>query len=144
MLETLKPQKENRKPTLVKFSVDTPREALTELLEICESFEIAGYVATNTSSGRDGLLHSPKQKIISIGNGGLSGRAIADQSTKVIGWIADVIQGSKPIIGVGGIDSPKAAWEKLDAGADLLQVYTGMVYEGPGLIQSIKKELCDC
>ena len=144
LLETLEPQKEGRKPTLVKFSVDTPREALTELLDICESFEIAGYVATNTSSGRDGLIHSPKQKVVNIGNGGLSGRAIADQSTKVIGWIADVMQGSKPIIGVGGIDSPKAAWEKLDAGADLLQVYTGMVYEGPGLIQSIKKELCDC
>ncbi|MFV1883546.1 MAG: quinone-dependent dihydroorotate dehydrogenase [Balneola sp.] len=132
--------KEGRKPTLVKFSVDTDKATLETLVEICERYSIAGYVATNTSSNRSNL-NTSKDKLQEIGNGGLSGRAIAKSSTQVVGWLDEMLQGTKPIIGVGGIDSPESAIEKFDAGASLIQIYTGLVYEGPVLIKKIKKEL---
>lgn len=140
LLEYLELSKENRKPTLIKFSVDTEKATLTKLVEICEKFNVSGYVATNTSSNRDSLVSS-KNLLNEIGNGGLSGKAISAQSTLVVKWLYEILRGKKPIIGVGGIDSPASAKEKLDAGANLIQLYTGMVYEGPGLIKKIKREL---
>ncbi|MEQ9090045.1 MAG: quinone-dependent dihydroorotate dehydrogenase [Balneola sp.] len=128
----------NTVPTLVKFSVDTKPEVLSKLVEICENFGIDGYVATNTSSNRENLITS-KERLNAIGNGGLSGSAIAKKSDKIILTLYEILQGSKPIIGVGGIDSVESAQRKVDAGADLLQVYTGLVYEGPGLIRRLKK-----
>lgn len=127
-------------PTLVKFSVDTDSETLKKLVEICENFEIAGYVATNTSSKRD-QLRTSNQTLDSIGNGGLSGSAIAFKSDRVIAQLYEILKGSKPIIGVGGVDSVESAQRKIDAGANLLQIYTGLVYEGPGLIKRIKNDL---
>ena len=140
LLETLEPAKEDRKPTLIKFTVDIDKLALKKLITICENFEISGYVATNTSSVREGL-NTPNLVLDSIGNGGVSGRAIQKRSTQVVRWIREIAGKEKPIIGVGGIDSPEAALEKLEAGADLLQLYTGLVYKGPGLVRSIKKKL---
>ena len=140
LLKTLKIQQKDRKPTLVKFSVDTDKSTLEKLVEICEGYSVSGYVATNTSSDRTGLITSGKT-LEAIGNGGLSGRAIASKSTQVVRWLKEILSDSKPIIGVGGIDSPSSAIEKLEAGADLLQLYSGMVYEGPSLIKNIKKEL---
>lgn len=140
LLEYLELSKENRKPTLIKFSVDTEKATLAKLVEICEKFNVSGYVATNTSSNRDSLVSS-KSLLNEIGNGGLSGKAISAQSTLVMKWLYEILRGKKPIIGVGGIDSPESAKEKLDAGANLIQLYTGMVYEGPGLIKKIKREL---
>lgn len=138
LLKCLKTNKKNRKPTLVKFSVDTDQSTLETLVEICEKYSISGYVATNTSSIRKGLKTSD-ERLKEIGNGGLSGRAISEKSTQVITWLAKILKGSKPIIGVGGIYNVESAVEKLAAGADLLQIYTGMVYEGPKLIKKIKK-----
>lgn len=127
-------------PTLVKFSVDLERAELEKLVEVCENHLVHGYVATNTSSKRDGLL-TEAETVKRIGSGGLSGRAIARKSTMIIRWIYELLKGQKPIIGVGGIDSAEAAVEKIKAGADLLQVYTGLIYEGPGLVRKINKGL---
>lgn len=124
-------------PTLVKFSVDTDQKTLTELVEICEKFEISGYVATNTSSHKEHLQTSDSV-LKNIGNGGLSGAAIASKSDRVISWLYEILKGSKPIIGVGGIDSIESAQRKIDLGANLLQIYTGLVYEGPGLVKRLK------
>jgi len=139
LLKGLDPDR-NSVSTLVKFSVDTPKNNLEVLVELCEKFGIDGYVATNTSSGRANLSTS-KEILKSIGNGGLSGRAIRDQSTRVISWLSEFTEGKKPIIGVGGIDDYLSAREKLDAGASLVQIYSGMVYQGPGLVKKIKEGL---
>lgn len=125
-------------PVLIKFSVDLNPDALSELLEVTESFAVSGYVATNTSSARDKLKSNP-DKVKRIGRGGLSGEAISEQSTSIIARISEITKGEKTIMGVGGIFTAGDAIEKLKAGADLLQVYTGMVYEGPSIAKSINK-----
>lgn len=140
LLKGLKPEMKTGVPTLIKFSVDTSRSSLELLLEICERYGIDGYIATNTSSVRSGLK-TDIELLEQIGNGGLSGRAIREASTRMVGWLSGWLKGSKPVIGVGGIDSPEAALEKLDAGADLIQIYTGLVYEGPSLIPSINRAI---
>ncbi len=142
LISALKVNQSDRKPTLVKFSVDTDKETLEKLVQICESHSVSGYIATNTSSTRNGLK-TPSSKLEEIGNGGLSGRAIESKSTQIVGWLKEMLNGSKPIVGVGGIDSPNAAMEKMNAGADLIQIYTGMVYEGPGLVKKIKQGLLE-
>ncbi|MBO6794238.1 MAG: quinone-dependent dihydroorotate dehydrogenase [Balneolaceae bacterium] len=140
LLKGLPLNQNDRKPTLVKFSVDTAKSDLEKLVEICESYSIDGYVATNTSSDRSELT-TDADTLTKIGNGGLSGAAIHKKSTKVIGWLNEFLQGKKPIIGVGGINNAQSALDKIEAGANLLQIYTGMVYKGPGLIKEIKKAL---
>jgi dihydroorotate dehydrogenase len=127
-------------PTLVKFSVDTDKETLKKLVSICENFEVDGYVATNTSSLRDNL-NTSASTLKEIGNGGLSGAAISLKSDKVISQLYEILKGSKPIIGVGGIHDVESAQRKIDLGANLLQVYTGLVYEGPGLIKNLKENV---
>lgn len=140
LLAALKPGEKDRKPSMVKFTVDIDKPALEKLISICEDFNISGYVATNTSSIREGLSTS-HEILHKIGNGGLSGRAIQHRSTQVVQWIREIAGETKPIIGVGGIESSEAALAKLNAGANLLQIYTGLVYEGPVLISEIKKGL---
>lgn len=143
LLELLEISKDSSlPPILVKFSVDLDRTKLEELLAITESHNIDGYVATNTSSGRDNLS-TPHGTVKQIGKGGLSGRAIADRSTEIIRMISEITKGDKPIIGVGGISDGEDAIRKLKAGADLLQIYTSMIYEGPGVVRKINKELSD-
>jgi len=127
-------------PVLVKFSVDLDNSQLTELLDVCRASAISGYVATNTSSKRDGLTTSSKT-IKQIGKGGLSGRAISERSTEIIQLISEYTKREKPIIGTGGIFGINDAIEKLKAGADLLQVYTGLIYEGPALVKRINHDL---
>ena len=108
------------------------------LLEICEDYGIDGYVATNTSNKREGLGYSKKELSV-IGRGGLSGRAIAKRSLEITRWLSEELSGGKPVISVGGIDSVNSALERLEAGAHLLQLYTALVYEGPGLVSDIVK-----
>lgn len=127
-------------PTLIKFSSDLSKDRLMELLQICEDHQIPGYVACNTSSGRD-HLETPDSRLGEIGRGGLSGRPIAGKSIRIIEWISKATNGQKPIIGVGGVDSFSTALRMMLAGADLLQLYTGLVYEGPGLVKSINRQL---
>ncbi|MEL7834009.1 quinone-dependent dihydroorotate dehydrogenase [Fodinibius sp. Rm-B-1B1-1] len=127
-------------PTTVKFSTDLSKDELLELLEICENHRVHGYVACNTSSSRDGL-QTDQATLNKIGRGGLSGRPIAKKSVQIVQWISDATNGQKPIIGVGGIDDFNTALKMLLAGADLLQMYTGLIYEGPGLVKSINRQL---
>jgi len=141
LLEALKIRDDARVvPTVIKLSCDLSRNKLLELLDICEKHRVHGYVACNTSSGREGL-QTDKSVLNKIGRGGLSGRPIAEKTTQMIGWISEETNGQKPIIGVGGIDSFATALKMLLAGADLLQMYTGLVYEGPGLVKSINRQL---
>lgn len=127
-------------PTVIKFSCDLTKGKLLELLEVCENHRVHGYVACNTSSVREGL-NTEKTRLEEIGQGGLSGHPIANKSIRVIQWISEATNGQKPIIGVGGIDNFETAHKMLLAGADLLQVYTGLIYEGPGLIKTINRRL---
>jgi len=129
-------------PTIIKVSCDLSQDELMSLLEICEDHRVHGYVACNTSSQREGLS-TDQQTIAQIGKGGLSGRPIATKSIQIIKWISEATKGQKPIIGVGGIDSFDTALKMILAGADLLQVYTGLIYEGPGLIKSINRQLVE-
>lgn len=127
-------------PSLVKFSPDIPREDLLELIEICEKHRVHGYVVSNTSSVRKGLKTDP-EKLQKIGEGGLSGPPLASKSLERIRWISDATKAQKPIIGVGGINSFETALNMIQAGADLLQIYTGLIYEGPGLVKKINRGL---
>lgn len=127
-------------PTLIKFSSDLTRSRLIQLLDVCEQHRVHGYVASNTSSNR-ASLNTSERVLDDIGKGGLSGPPLAEKSIQLVKWISQEVKGQKPIIGVGGIDSFETALGMLLAGADLLQVYTGLIYEGPGLIKQINKKL---
>jgi dihydroorotate dehydrogenase len=139
LLHTLKPHFSSDIPSFVKFSVDTDKSTLEKLIEICEQVGISGYVATNTSSDRSSLTTSTLE-LEQIGNGGLSGQGIRAKSTQVVRWISECVP-DKPLVGVGGIDSAEAAAEKFEAGADLIQLYTALVFKGPSLVRDIKKKL---
>ena len=137
-LQKLNIQKEKRKPILLKIAPDLSNEQLDDIIAIVADTKIDGVVATNTTISRNGLK-TDKTKVEAIGNGGLSGKPVKDRSTEVIKYLADKSNKAFPIIGVGGIHSAKDALEKLDAGATLVQVYTGFIYEGPALIKRINK-----
>ena len=125
-------------PILLKVSPDLTEEMLNANIETAISHKLDGFVATNTTTSRDNLL-TPKETIDSIGNGGLSGAPLKDKSTEIIRHIYTKTSGSMPIIGVGGIYTVEDAMEKLNAGASLIQVYTGFIYEGPGIVKKIAK-----
>lgn len=139
-LQELNNKKEQRKPILLKIAPDLSDDQLNDIIEIVATTKIDGIIATNTTISRDGLQTSDTE-IKEIGNGGLSGAPVRDRSTEVISYLHKKSNGSFPIIGVGGIDSPEAAKEKLAAGASLVQVYSGMVYYGPSLVRDINKSL---
>ena len=129
-----------QKPILLKIAPDLNNNQLDEIIEIVAETKIDGIIASNTSTSRSGLKAS-KKYLQEIGNGGLSGLPIKDKSTRVIKYLKDTSNKAFPIIGVGGIHSAKDALEKIEAGADLVQIYTGFIYEGPGLIKQINKAL---
>ncbi|AXJ00631.1 dihydroorotate oxidase A [Cyclonatronum proteinivorum] len=127
-------------PFFIKFSADTSDSVLRELLMIAEEAQADGYVAVNTSVSRDGLA-TPNGELEAIGNGGLSGTPLAKTAADRIAYIRERTAPGKTLISVGGIDSPKEARKRLQAGADLIQIYTGLVYEGPQLPGTICREL---
>jgi dihydroorotate dehydrogenase len=131
---------EKQKPILLKIAPDLNNDQLDEIVELVEATKLDGVIASNTSTNRAGLKASNEQ-LEAIGNGGLSGQPIKDKSTRVIKYLADKSNKSFPIIGVGGIHSASDALEKINAGADLVQIYTGFIYEGPRLIKSINKAI---
>ena len=139
-LQELNNAKESRKPILLKIAPDLTNEQLDDIIEIVADTKIDGVVATNTTIDRSGLK-TDKIKVDAIGNGGLSGKPVRARSTAVIKYLADKSNRAFPIIGVGGIHSDEDALEKLDAGATLLQVYTGFIYEGPALVKRINKAI---
>ncbi len=125
---------------LLKTTPDLNDSQLDEVIELVKLTKIEGIIATNTSTSREGLKTDSK-KLKAIGNGGLSGKPVAKRSTEVIRYLAEKSGRAFPIIAVGGIHSAEDALEKIAAGADLVQVYTGFVYEGPGLVKRILKKL---
>ena len=132
--------KKRQKPILLKIAPDLTNEQLDDIIEIVEEVKLAGVIATNTTISRSGLSTN-EQYVASLGNGGLSGKPVKDRSTQVIKYLKDHAETPFPIVGVGGINSAEDAREKLEAGASLIQLYTGFIYQGPGLIKQINKSL---
>jgi dihydroorotate dehydrogenase len=132
--------RDKTKPVLLKIAPDLTKEQLDDAIDIMRSTGTAGVIATNTTVSRLGLA-TPTATVEAIGAGGLSGRPVRELSTDVIRYLREKLGPGYPIIGVGGIMSPEDAVEKLQAGADLVQVYTGFVYEGPGFVRRINQEI---
>jgi len=128
------------RPLLVKVSPDLDQQQLEEIVRVVEANGIAGIIATNTSITRDGLKTS-KEKVLRCGDGGLSGAPIRHKATSLIAQLYRLTSGRTPIVGVGGIFNARDAWEKICAGASLIQLYTGFIYEGPSIARDICKGL---
>jgi dihydroorotate dehydrogenase len=144
ILNALENANQRQKPILIKISPDLEEEDIKNILDLAINHNLAGIIATNTTIRRDGL----KTEILkATGNhikeeaGGISGAPLRQRSTEVIRFIWQQTQGKLPIIGVGGIFTPEDAWEKITAGASLLQIYTGWIYQGPWMIAHILQEL---
>ncbi|MBN2614644.1 MAG: quinone-dependent dihydroorotate dehydrogenase [Bacteroidales bacterium] len=133
-------QKPQRKPVLLKISPDLNNKQLDEVIQIVAQTGIDGVVAVNTSITRDNLNTSSRQ-VQSIGNGGLSGKPLQKRALEVVRYLSEKSGKAFPIIGVGGIFTPDDALAMLEAGADLIQVYTGFIYEGPFLARRINKAI---
>lgn len=139
LLQTLQDENNKKKwpkPILLKIAPDLTNSQLMDIIDIVNTTKIAGVIATNTTIEREGLQSEHKKE-----TGGLSGKPVKERSTEVIRFLAENSKKSFPIIGVGGIHSEDDAKEKLAAGADLVQLYTGFIYEGPGLVKRINKSL---
>ena len=139
ILKSLKDEnikKQKPKPILLKISPDLSKNNLSDIVDIVLSLKIDGIIATNTTIQRNSLKSKNMNE-----SGGLSGKPISERSNEVIRYISEKAKGSIPIIGVGGIHSAQDAIDKINAGADLVQIYTGFIYEGPSLVKSINKAL---
>ncbi|MBQ9470189.1 MAG: quinone-dependent dihydroorotate dehydrogenase [Bacteroidales bacterium] len=131
---------EQRKPVLLKVSPDLSSEQLRSTVEVAERCGIDGYIATNTTTNREGLRTSA-ERLQAIGNGGLSGAPLAARATAMVRELRSVLGPDRPIIGVGGIMNEHDALERLRAGADLVQLYTGFVYGGPAMARRINRAI---
>jgi dihydroorotate dehydrogenase len=139
-LQDMNHQKDAPKPILLKIAPDLTNEQLDDIIEIADTTKIAGIIATNTTISRADLDTST-QRIEEIGAGGLSGQPVKQRSTEVIRYLKEQSNNQLTIIGVGGIGSPEDAIQKLKAGASLVQIYSGLVYEGPTLVKNINKAI---
>lgn len=137
VLERDNGRKSKPKPILLKIAPDLTNEQLDDIIEIVRETRISGVIASNTTISREGLS-TEEEEVEALGAGGLSGKPLAERSTEVIRYLSKKSKKSFPIIGVGGIHSAADAIEKLKAGASLVQIYSGFIYEGPGLV----KEIC--
>jgi len=131
---------EKQKPILLKIAPDLTQGQIDDVIDIVSQVEIDGIIASNTTISRADLK-TDHLRIEDIGNGGLSGRPVADRATEVIAYIYEKSNGNIPLIGVGGIYNSTTANHKLTAGASLIQLYTGFIYEGPGVVKRIVKGL---
>tara|TARA_B110000967_G_scaffold51297_1_gene52482 strand:+ start:635 stop:1669 length:1035 start_codon:yes stop_codon:yes gene_type:complete len=139
-LMDLNKEKSAQKPILLKIAPDLTDSQLDDIIDIVADTKIDGIISSNTTIARDNL-ETDNNRLKEIGNGGLSGKPLTKRSTEVIRYLAQKSNKAFPIIGVGGIHSAEDALEKLEAGADLVQIYTGFIYEGPSLIKKINKEI---
>lgn len=128
------------KPVLLKISPDLNKNQLDEIIDVVRDSGTDGIIATNTTVSRENLK-TPQEVIEKTGNGGLSGQPLKDKSTEIIRHLVQKSGNTIPVIGVGGIMSPEDAIEKLNAGASLVQIYTGFIYNGPFLVKNINREL---
>ena len=129
------------RPVLLKVSPDLSHEQLDEIIDYCLRSGIDGIVAGNTTRSRDGLHSISQEKIEEIGNGGLSGAPVHKKNLELVRYVHTKSNGMLPIIGVGGIMTPEQAKDMMDAGASLVEIYSGFIYEGPALIKKILKHL---
>jgi dihydroorotate dehydrogenase len=139
-LQDLNLKKQKTKPILLKIAPDLTDSQLDDIIDIVKSTKIEGIIATNTTVSREGLNYSTAE-LDAIGMGGLSGKPLSKRSTEVIRYLKQKSGNAFPVIGVGGIHSAADAKEKLEAGADLIQLYTGFIYEGPQLVKDINTAL---
>jgi dihydroorotate dehydrogenase len=139
-VKSLSNTKPLHKPVLLKIAPDLSESQLEDIVEILRETKTDGVIATNTTISREGLT-TDKTIVGKIGNGGLSGKPLTTRSNEVIRYLRQQLGKEYPIIGVGGIMSPADAVEKIKAGADLIQIYTGFIYEGPGFVKQINKLL---
>jgi dihydroorotate dehydrogenase len=139
-VQALNQLKERPKPILLKIAPDLNEDQLHDVVEILLETKTDGVIATNTTISREGLVTSD-EIISAIGNGGLSGKPLTKRATELILFLRSKLGKDFPIIGVGGIMTPEDAIEKLKAGADLVQIYTGFIYEGPGFVKRINRAL---
>ena len=129
------------RPILLKVSPDLSHQQLDEIIDYSLRSGIDGIVAGNTTRSRDGLTSISQEKIEEIGNGGMSGAPIYQKNLALVKYVHEKSGGKLPIVGVGGIMSPEQAQEMLEAGASLIEIYSGFIYEGPSLIKRIIKHL---
>ncbi len=139
-LKQLNSQKINPKPILLKIAPDLSNEQLDDIIEIVKETKIDGVIATNTTISRQNLL-TDNARVQTFGAGGLSGKPLTARSTEVVRYLSEKSNIAFPIIAVGGIHTAEDAIEKLNAGASLVQIYTGFIYEGPGIAKRINKKL---
>jgi dihydroorotate dehydrogenase len=126
-----------RKPLLIKIAPDLTPSELDDIVSVCMAQQVDGVIATNTTIGRPATLRSPARGE----QGGLSGRPLRDRANDIIRYLHTTTRGTLPIVGVGGVFTAADVWAKLEAGAQLVQVYTGFVYEGPLMAHRINREL---
>ncbi len=132
--------KKKPKPILLKIAPDLTEGQIDDIVEIIKSTQLAGVVATNTTISRNELANT-KQQATELGNGGISGAPLTDHSTEIIKQLRAKLGPKIVIIGVGGIMTPQDAVDKIKAGADLIQIFTGFIYNGPSFVKEINKEL---
>ena len=130
--------KSKPKPILLKIAPDLTDSQLLDIIDIVNATKIAGVIATNTT-----VIRKELQSVLKTEVGGMSGKPLGKRSTEVIRFLSEKSNKAFPIIRVGGIHSPEDAIEKLDAGASLIQLYTGFIYEGPALIKAINKAILE-
>jgi len=141
-LTRLRRYKDEYRPILIKISPDVTLEQLDALIELILGLGLDGVVATNTTTSREGLKSHPK-RVKTIGDGGLSGAPLKHKSLEIIRYIYKKTEGRLPIIGSGGVMTPQDAIEMIEAGASLVQIYTGFIYQGPGLVKQILKKIAN-
>lgn len=139
-LKQLNMKKDSPKPLLLKIAPDLTTDQVDDIIEIVNDTKIDGLIVSNTTIDRSGLKTDDK-KVEQIGAGGLSGKPLRQKSTDMIRYISEKSNGKIKMIGVGGIHSPEAAIEKIEAGASLVQIYTGFIYEGPGFVKKINRAI---
>jgi dihydroorotate dehydrogenase len=141
-LESRNSEHSTKKPILLKIAPDLTNDQLLDIIDIVNETKIAGVIATNTTISREGL-QTENNPEVSRETGGLSGKPLTKRSTEVIRFLSEKSDKAFPIIGVGGIHSAEDALEKLEAGASLVQLYTGFIYEGPKLVTEINKKILE-
>jgi len=139
-LQTRRQELQKDVPLLVKLSPDLERRELESIVEVVDRLKIEGIIATNTTVSRDNL-RTDIGRVAACGEGGLSGRPLKDRATRMIAELYELTGGRIPLIGVGGIFTAEDAWEKIAAGASLVQLYTGFIYQGPRIAQEINEGL---
>ena len=139
-LQNLNQQKKTPKPLLLKIAPDLTDSQLDDIIEVAQITQLAGVIATNTTISREGL-ETDKNEVAAFGDGGLSGAPLSQRATEIIRYLHQKSEGKLVIIGVGGIETPADALEKIAAGASLVQIYSGLVYAGPALVKQINQQL---